>query len=465
MRHRLSLQSAEQLARLDERLPKEPLAADGSPGPGLESKDDGRGRYRSPAQRDRDRILYSAAFQRLGGVTQVTESESGYTFHTRLTHSLKVAQVARRLSEKLLEDKEAGAVAGRAAEALASVEPDAVEAAALAHDLGHPPFGHVAEEWLRDNTAASFEGNAQSFRILTELAIRDLDQTGLSLTRRTLDGSLKYPYRRRGQEKKWGAYEEDAPAFCWVRRDSYADDPSLTARIMDWADDVTYAVHDLEDFYRAGLIPLHLLRPPRRSAAAAGDPVKRHQEVERFREGLRAAGKQNPDDLIAALDDVLVWAGIEEPYEGRRDQRAEVRTWASTAITQYLAAVTLEEGTSEGHALISIDEDKYRQVEALKSLTWVYVVRRPALAVMQTGRVEIIKRLYEVYAAAAKAKDERMFPAAYRDRLTTAESSDEQSRLVVDLISGLTEEAALGLFRRLSGIDPGSVIDAVARPR
>jgi dGTP triphosphohydrolase len=154
MRAPITLLSDEALARLDERVPAVPLDSSGTPVAGdIEADTDSRGKYRTPAQRDRDRILYCSALQRLGGVTQVTGSESGHTFHTRLTHSLKVAQVARRLAEKLLRDRDA--TGSRSARALSELDPDAAEAAGLAHDLGHPPFGHVAEEILRDTTSAS----------------------------------------------------------------------------------------------------------------------------------------------------------------------------------------------------------------------------------------------------------------------------------------------------------------------
>src|SRR6478609_9031210 len=122
------------------------------------------GDYRAPSQRDRDRVLYSSSFRRLAEVTQVVAANSGYVFHNRLTHSLQVAQVGRRIAEKLNllqpETKE-------------FVDPDVVEAACLAHDLGHPPFGHIAEQKLNELAGADidgFEGNAQSFRIVTRLS-------------------------------------------------------------------------------------------------------------------------------------------------------------------------------------------------------------------------------------------------------------------------------------------------------
>jgi dGTPase len=460
MRHSVTLASAEALARLDERLPSPPLGPSGDPQPG-EPADGARGRYRSAAQRDRDRILYCSWLQRLGGVTQVTESESGHTFHNRLTHSIKVAQVARRLAEKLLQDREDGKLVGRAAAAVDAVDPDSAEAAGLAHDLGHPPFGHVAEQILRDATPASFEGNPQSFRIVTALAIRKLGTPGLSLTRRTLNGMLKYPWLRgpegTARHKKWAAYGEDAPAFEWVRRDSPSDELSLTARIMDWADDVTYAVHDLDDFFRAGLVPLHLL-------GSAGDG-RSGKELERFAAGLKDMGRDDIDQRLTALQDVLSFALIDEPYEGRDDQRAALRVLASRLITDYLAAFSVAEGSAEGQAQVVIDDQARAQVDALKDLTWVYVVRRPELAVMQAGRREMISKLAGWYLHAAESANPSLFPAAYRERLASARSTDERSRLVNDLVAGLTEDAALALFRRMSGVDPGSVLDATARGR
>jgi dGTPase len=172
MQKRLTVPSGEAAARLDERRREEAAPS-----------------TRTEAQRDRDRVLYSSAFHRLAGITQVSASESGHTFHTRLTHSLKVGQVGRRLAERLRERIREG----RAGELVGSLDPDAVEAAALAHDLGHPPFGHVAELELDHQALAlgGFEGNPQSFRILTRLALRSTDQAGLNLTRRTLNGTIK----------------------------------------------------------------------------------------------------------------------------------------------------------------------------------------------------------------------------------------------------------------------------------
>ena len=220
---------------------------------------------------------------------------------------------------------------------------------------------------------------------------------------------------------------------------------------MDWADDATYAVHDLDDFYRAGLVPLDRL-------TAGG------KELDRFREGLEAAGRHDANAMVATLEDILQYYTIDEPYQGRVDQRAALRTSASTLITAYLAAFSVQECMREGCAQVSIDENARRQVKVLKDLTWVYVVMRPSLAVLQAGRRRIIEDLYErYYAATGENGDRRLLPPAYAARLEPGATDIARSRLATDLVASLTERAALELYRRMSGVDPGTLLDATAR--
>jgi dGTPase len=243
---------------------------------------EGQPTFRTEGQRDRDRILYSSAFLRLGHVTQVTAPETGRVFHTRLTHSLKVAQVARRTAESLPKQVERGQLKD---ERFSRIDPDVVEAAALAHDLGHPPFGHIAEEELHHAAAKAggFEGNAQSFRIVARLALRDwtpddarAPYEGLNLTWQVLNGILKYPHVGAAMYEsdqvapppKIGAYYSEGELLQAVRTQAgYTTDAKcLAAQIMDWADDLTYAVHDVEDFFRAGILPIWRLAEPEERA-------------------------------------------------------------------------------------------------------------------------------------------------------------------------------------------------------
>jgi dGTPase len=178
---------------------------------------------RSEAERDHDRVLYTTALQRLAGITQIAAPEAGVTIHNRLTHTLKVAQVARRISKRI---------------GLAVDRQEVAAAAALAHDLGHPPFGHLAEVALhkRAEPWGGFEGNAQSFRIVNFLALRTDAYRGLNLTRRTLNAILKYPWLQDvgdpNKAVKWGAYETERKFFDFARAHLTGDDRSLEAEIM-----------------------------------------------------------------------------------------------------------------------------------------------------------------------------------------------------------------------------------------
>jgi len=204
------------------------------------------GDQRIAFQRDRDRILYSSAFRRLSGVTQIVRTGEEDVFHNRLTHSLKVAQVGRRLAERCMgEFPEATNARG--------LHPEVVEAACLAHDLGHPPFGHIGENVLCNLVEASgdeegYEGNAQSFRIITKLAVRFEGCDGLDLTRATLAATLKYPWTRDKNDpkktKKWSVYNSEQDDFEFARTLNRGEKKTLEAELMDWADDIAYSVHD-----------------------------------------------------------------------------------------------------------------------------------------------------------------------------------------------------------------------------
>jgi dGTPase len=236
---------------------------------------------RSAFERDRARVLHSAGLRRLAATTQVVVPGESDFPRTRLTHSLECAQVGRGLGKAL------------------GCDPDLVETACLAHDLGHPPFGHTGEGALAEIAAdiGGFEGNAQSLRILTRLEAKTFvsagptagRSAGLNLTRAALDASCKYPWGREVNDRKYGVYDDDRDVFTWLREGAPDGRKCLEAQVMDWSDDIAYSVHDLEDAIHAEHLGLAVLH----------DPTERTALTELA--ATRLPGS-TPDDFAAALD-------------------------------------------------------------------------------------------------------------------------------------------------------------------
>ena len=411
---------------------------------------------RRPGQRDRDRILYTSAFRRLAEVTQVASPDNAQVFHNRLTHSLQVAQVGRSLAEKLaLRQPELTHEVG-------GIDPDVVEAACLAHDLGHPPFGHTAEEQLNDlaKGIGGFEGNAQSFRIVTALAFKSEDYGGLDLTRATLAAILKYPWlkgQNKKKPKKWGAYKSEKKDFDFARQLGPRNrfERTVEADLMDWADDVTYSVHDVEDFYRAGRIPMHLL--------ARG---KLNVERDRFFEDVYRRRFTENDfskrpDLEEAFNNLLAWFWrIDEPYSGTKRQQSKLRRFTANLIHRYINGAELNASTK----CVSIDGGYKKEVAILKELTWTYVIEAPALSLQREGQKAVIQRLFDVFANASKSsKMWSLFPPYYREQLEAAKSAVERQRTVIDLVAGMTEPQAIATYRQVIGAWPSPSLEEIVR--
>lgn len=426
--------------------------------PKLPSTSDSSGDGRSPAQHDRDRLIYASALRRLAGVTQVVDAAEGHVFHNRLTHTLKVAQIARRLSEHLNRN-----FPGQVAQA-GGIDPDVVESAALVHDLGHPPFGHLAEVELDRKLRATghtegFEGNAQSFRIVTKLAVRSEDHPGLNLTRATLAASLKYPWLRAEtglEHRKFGAYRSEKEDLRWALVGVPEGKPTLEAQVMDRADDIAYAIHDLEDFYRAGLVPLDRL-------ATDANERKRWLKTalkERDRQGESAAF--DFERLVEASDKVLPLLPVREPYRGTRTQRANLRTAASTLICRFMASLTLD--TEGGSSRLSHSQSSNEEIFLLKELTRYYVICNPSLASQQYGRTVVIRGLFRIFRdAATKQTWRHILPPRWQEIVAEPERREHPARTAADILSALSDAEALLLHRRLRGLSAGSVLDGLPR--
>jgi dGTPase len=354
---------------------------------------------------------------------------------------------------------------------MGGLDPDVVEAACLAHDLGHPPFGHVAEMELNrlvtkrqlDGSHESldgFEGNAQTFRIVTELSVRYPTVPGLNLTRATLAATTKYPWRRGTSgmsSKKWGAYSSEASMLEWSREhlpQSLKAAKTLEAQLMDWADDVAYAVHDLEDFYRAGVIPLERL-------------VTDEGERARFLDGYlsrNGIGEHRRDDLDSAFGSLL--DGFpSEPFQGSLMDKATLRSMTSTLVGRYVSAITFDDQAQ----ILKLNPAREIEVKLLKHLTWHYVIESRALISQRYGHASLIKGLFETLLEAASSKDEsqreldiKILPEYFREQIVDQHFDDNVIfRVVADAISSMSEAQAVGLYNRLLGFSLGSALDPI----
>jgi dGTPase len=402
----------------------------------------------------------------LAGVTQVVSPAEGHVFHNRLTHTLEVAQIARRLAENLLRTQHA------LAQRHGGLDADVVESAALAHDLGHPPFGHVAEKELdrvvvNARVSEGYEGNAQSFRIVTKLAVRGEgtpEAPGLDLTRATMNACLKYPWLRQTSGKKarkWGYYHTEQTDFDWARQgfNGPADQPCLEAQVMTWADDIGYSVHDTEDFFRAGLIPLDRI-------------INSNDEVDRFLTSAfqeMQANEQTQNQLRQVFQEFRQLLVFSRPYLGTQSDRQDVRAYTSTQIGRYLTAVTIRAEANARGEVLDMPEPMRQEIELVKHLTRYYVIDSASLASQQHGQRRVIRTLFKSYLGAAEEREWRMLPAAYREQIrmagtvTSEAAHQEIVRLIADMIAEMTDYQALNLHHRMTGQVSGSVLDPIIR--
>ena len=265
---------------------------------------------RSDFERDRARVLHSAGLRRLAAKTQVVRAASADFPRTRLTHSLECAQIGRELGREI------------------GCDPDLVDTACLAHDIGHSPFGHNGEFALNElaGPCGGFEGNAQSLRLLTRLEPK-VAGAGLNLTRATLDATLKYPWLRQSPGTKYGVYAEDAEVFGWIRAGAPDGRPCLEAQVMDWADDVAYSVHDLEDGFHAGLITFKNLNSSAERAAVS------HTTATTY-----CGADVSEAELTEVLDALLARDIWPASYDGGPDTVAALKNLTSELIARFCLA-------------------------------------------------------------------------------------------------------------------------------
>ncbi|WP_119729492.1 deoxyguanosinetriphosphate triphosphohydrolase [Thermomonospora amylolytica] len=392
-------------------------------------------RDRTAFERDRARVLHSAALRRLAAKTQVAAPGTDDFLRTRLTHSLECAQVGRELGKSL------------------GCDPDLVETACLSHDIGHPPFGHNGESALDvvARPCGGFEGNAQSLRILTRLEPKSFApggrSVGLNLTRASLDAVMKYPWRkaaqpvdlpRGGSGGPYGIYEEDADVAAWVRQGAPERRLCLEAQVMDWSDDVAYSVHDLEDALVAGHVDF----------ARLADPTER-RAVARTARRLYC-----PDADLTELEEVFAELMAEpywpDRYDGTPRTLAALKNLTSTLIGRFCLAAEQATRARYGPGRLTryaadliVPRRQRLECALLKGVTAHYVwISHRAVRARQR---ELIMELAELVAAGAPATLEVPFRAAWRE----AAGDAARWRVIVDQIASLTDTSAIALHHRL----------------
>ncbi|MEU6074658.1 deoxyguanosinetriphosphate triphosphohydrolase [Micromonospora sp. NPDC047074] len=400
-------------------------------------KDTGYGR--SAYERDRARVLHSAAFRRLAAKTQVHTAGTDDFLRTRLTHSLEVAQIAREMGARL------------------GCDPDVVDTAGLAHDLGHPPFGHNGEDALDELAAGcgGFEGNAQTLRVLTRLEAKVIApggaSAGLNLTRASLDAVSKYPWPRQPGVRKFGVYADDLPVFAWLRAGvppgADVAPPGgrrcLEAQVMDWADDVAYSVHDVEDGIHGGYVSLRpLLADPQERAALCADVAATYSG-------------ESPADLGDVLTELLgdpVLAPL-AGYDGSHRAQAALKATTSVLTGRFVSAVvaaTRERYGPGPHRRYAADLVVPRRTRArcalLKGIALRYVMRRPGAEDRYRRQREILAELVDALAGRAPDGLDPVFAPLW----SAAPDDAARLRVVIDQVASLTDPAAVAWHARLT---------------
>ena len=381
---------------------------------------------RTEFARDRARIIHSFALRRLAAKTQVAVPWATDFPRTRLSHSLECAQVGREL----------GAALG--------ADPDLMEGACLAHDIGHPPFGHNGEEVLNQiaNSCGGFEGNAQSIRLLIRLEAKtvlpDGKSIGLNLTRASLDAATKYPWTRAVNARKFGIYEDDLEIFNWYRSGVESGKTSMEAQIMDWSDDIAYSVHDLEDSLVSGQIKLDQLNT---------DLPKLFQVAQNMY--LADITESEAENALSNLQQLSCWPRY---YDGTHRSLARLKDLASQLIGRFAQAAEVATQGEYGDADLTrynanlvVPRAQRVEVAILKSMAGHYVINARQSQIRYAEQQKLITELVEAILESAPDTLESFFLQDWQ----RAQSDQARLRVVIDQVASLTDPGAVALHARL----------------
>ena len=393
---------------------------------------------RSEFARDRARVLHSSALRRLGAKTQVLSPSGGDFARTRLTHSLEVAQIGREMAADL------------------GISADLVDLACLAHDLGHPPFGHNGERALNDWAAnfGGFEGNAQTFRLLTRIEPKVFDSQGrslgLNLTRAALDATCKYPWSLAeassdlGADRsvKFGVYTDDREIFDWMRLGASGRQKSVEAQIMDFADDVAYSVHDFEDAIVAGFVDL----------AVIADPAAQHDLLTKISDWN--GGVIGWDSLAEALENLKALEYWPSSYQASFSDLGTLKNLTSSLIGRFVSATTANsvavaqgDQISRYHSVLAIPNSVLAEISILKGLVSAFLMSHESRRPFYEWQRAILTELADAILAGNGKNLDQYNQLAWAEATTL----EAQHRVVVDQIACLTDQSALTLHNNLVG--------------
>lgn len=384
---------------------------------------------RSAFARDRARVLHSSALRRLAAKTQVLSAGYADFPRTRLTHTLEVAQIARELGDAL------------------GCDPDLVDIAGLAHDLGHPPFGHNGEEELDRiaNSIGGFEGNAQTIRVLTRLEAKVLnpqtgESVGLNLSRASLDAACKYPWARKPGVRKFGFYEDDSSIFDWMRIGAPAERTCLEEQVMDWSDDVAYSVHDVEDAIHTGLVTLeelaspdvqsHLVRIAQERYAPEADEAELRAALERI-----TSLDYWPESFTGSQRDLVALKKFTSYLIGRFCVSAQIATqmaYPSHPLTRYSAALV-------------VPEEARNEVAVMKAITVRFVMGREGAEREYERQRQVIAEVVHALTLDEGRSLEPWLAPTFEQATTDA----QRFRVIIDQVASLTDTSIMAWRDRL----------------
>lgn len=459
-------------------------------------RDDPDEPYRTPWRRDYARLAHSAAFRRLQGKTQLFPNDDSDFFRTRLTHSFEVAQVAKSIAIRLNAIEP---MFGR------NINTDIVETAALAHDLGHPPFGHNGESALDEcmKDSGGFEGNAQTLRIIARIEKRDTSvregleyvvrsgkvdaRIGLNLTARTLASVLKYDEcipmlsadRRSGKTKGYYLSEKAVVDFirAKVRAERAVPLKVIECSIMDIADDIAYSTYDLEDAFKSNFLnPMSVLRLPEEILVSIASevnktvqdqypgtaPITPSQVVsvftatfERYVPTFESIRTNLGNDDVAFGKDGALAAALEifnsfQKLATSGYYRSEL---TSRLVGEAIKAVTVVPNKKPWLSQVKLSRDRLIIVESLKHLAYRAVIQSPMLKMSEYKGKDIVTSIFDALAS----QGDRLLPSDFRELFNMADSKEEQRRVVCDFIAGMTDRYCINMYSRLYGVSPESI--------